>query len=346
MRWLGLDIGGANIKVADGQGYAAKYSFCLWRESDRLADKLRTVVAESPPCDRVAVTMTGELADCFATRTEGVQFILQAVQQATDGRPVRVYLVDGRFVAPAAAQTEALRAAAANWHALARFACRWVPSGCGLLIDIGSTTTDLIPLRNGRVETGCLTDTDRLLAGQLVYSGVERSPICGLVDRVPYRGRECPVMHEWFATTLDVYLLLGDINETAASRHTADGRPATKAAARVRLARMIGYPEPEFHHRDALAIARRVAQVQQERLATALRQVTSAMEEPPEVVVLSGEGEFLARRVLAQVGLNCRILSLSAQLGPAISMAAPAHAVAMLAREAHQPGTFAGAASE
>ena len=42
-----------------------------------------------------AVTMTGELADCFACRTEGVRFILDAVERAVGGRcEVRVLLVE------------------------------------------------------------------------------------------------------------------------------------------------------------------------------------------------------------------------------------------------------------
>ncbi|GIW96084.1 MAG: tetrahydromethanopterin-linked C1 transfer pathway [Pirellulaceae bacterium] len=337
MRWLGLDVGGANIKVADGQGYAARYSFALWREPELLAGKLRTALAEAPPADRIALTMTGELADCFATRSEGVCHIMDAVEQAAAGRPLRVYLVDGRFVAPAVARDEPLKAAASNWHALAQWAAHWVPEGQGLLIDIGSTTTDLVPLRDGRVDTRLVTDTERLIAGELVYTGVERSPICGLVQRLPYRGRECPVMHEWFATTLDVYLLLGEIKESPTARHTADGRPATKAAARIRLARMIGYPEPQFHHRDAVQIARHVAQAQEERLAEALRQVIARLQEPVRVVVLSGQGEFLARRVLARVGLECRVISLTAELGMSVSAAAPAHAVAVLAQRTTSP---------
>ena len=39
---------------------------------------------------------------------------------------------------------------AVNWLALATFAGRFLPTGPGLLLDIGSTTSDLVPLQDGR----------------------------------------------------------------------------------------------------------------------------------------------------------------------------------------------------
>jgi uncharacterized hydantoinase/oxoprolinase family protein len=52
-----------------------------------------------------------------------------------------------------------------------------------------------------------------------------------------------------------------------------------------------------------------------------------------EAVVLSGRGEFLARRLIERLRLKCPVISLSTELGPSISRCAPAHALAVLARE-------------
>src|SRR5688572_11644218 len=137
MHWLALDIGGANIKVADGQGYARAHHFAMWRESPRLAQQIRGAISEAPPCDHLAVTMTGELADCFATKEVGVEFSLQAVRAGSDNRHTRVYLVDGRLVSPQVALAGPQLAAASNWHALARFAGRYAEGGPALLVDVG-----------------------------------------------------------------------------------------------------------------------------------------------------------------------------------------------------------------
>lgn len=336
MKWLALDIGGANLKVADGAGYAASYAFPLWKDARLLTRELRKAIAESPSCDRLAVTMTGELADCFESKSQGVQFILQAFSDAADARHTRVYLNNGALVTPQVALSDPLRAAAANWHALARFSGRFAPSGVGLLIDVGSTTCDVIPLFNGEPQASGSTDTERLLAGELVYTGVERSPVCALLHTAPYRGQSCPVAQEVFATTRDVYLILGKIKEDEAATATADGRPATKAAARLRIARTICCDLGEFHARDAAVIAEAVAIAQRTLLGQAIEKVARRLPSPPQTIILSGHGEFLAKRVLRQLKATAAVVSLDRQLGPAVSRCAPAHALAVLAREASE----------
>ena len=90
MKWLALDIGGANLKAADGEGFAVSQPFPLWENPRQLTDALRALIALVPKADHVAVTMTGELADCFQTKAEGVLFILDALAVAADGRHTRL----------------------------------------------------------------------------------------------------------------------------------------------------------------------------------------------------------------------------------------------------------------
>lgn len=334
MHWLGMDIGGANIKLADGAGFSVAYPFAMWKDHRRLAPELRTLITEAPACDHLAVTMTGELADCFQNRDEGVKHILAAVQEAADRRHTRVYLSNGMFVTPQVALQKINLAAAANWHALARFAGRHAKKGAGLLIDIGSTTTDVVPLIDGAPAPKGLTDLDRLLNGEMVYTGVERSPVCGLILRAPYRGQQCPVAQELFATTKDVYLILGDLAEDDRNLSTADGRGSTKVLARRRLGRTICAESEQFHHRDAVVLAQAVAAAQQNLIAIAVRQVVAGMATPPSTVVLSGHGEFLAARVVESLGIKAKVVSLSKEHGKDVSRCGPAHALAVLAREA------------
>jgi probable H4MPT-linked C1 transfer pathway protein len=333
MNWLGIDIGGANLKLADGKAYAAVASFPLWRQPQQLTGALSQLLASAPTCGRLAVTMTGELADCFQTKEDGVRFILQSVRQTASGFHIQVYLTDGRLVPVDVALAEPLAAAASNWHALASFAGRYAPNGPAMLFDIGSTTCDLIPLLDGRSAASGSTDTKRLLAGELLYTGVERSPVCAVVDRVPYRGESCPLAHELFATMRDVYLFLGETPEDCDCHDTADGRPATLAAARSRLARMICADPPQFDESDAMTMASAVAQAQAEGVGRAFRQVTASMAKPPMTIVVSGHGYHLARRVLAAVDYCGKIVSLGDRLGPDLSRVAASHALAVLAGE-------------
>lgn len=336
MNYLALDIGGANIKIADGRNYAASYPFPLWLQAPKLAHQLRAIISEAPPADHLAITMTGELADCFASKADGVQHILTAVAAAADNRHTRVYLSDGRLVTTQVAAAVPQRAAASNWHALARYCGRYAEKGTALLVDVGSTTTDVIPLHDGQVVAVGTTDTTRLLAGELAYTGVERSPVCALVDRVPYRGQPCPVAQELFATTLDAYLLLDQIPERANESHTADGKPATKAAARIRLGRMVAADAEEFNHRDAIAIAEAVANAQLKRIVATIKHVVSRVG-APAAYIFSGQGEFLAIKAQEDLPTVGQVIRLSEKLDEQVSRCAPAHALAVLAREALEP---------
>ena len=334
MSWLALDIGGANLKVADGRGFAESYSFPLWRDPNGLSQQVRTIISEAPKADHLAITMTGELADCFENKAAGVRHILRMVSDGSDNRHTRVYLVDGRMVAPQVAVTLPQLAAASNWHALARFAGRFAKTGAALLVDVGSTTTDIIPLHDGQPIAKGKSDTERLLCGELFYTGVERSPACAVAHTVLYRGQQCPVAQEVFATMRDAYLLLAGLAEDPADHHTADGRPATKAAAKIRIGRIIAADSEEVNHRDAAAIAQCLADAQAAQLATAIQKVVSAMPAPPEKVILSGHGDFLAANALRVANVQAKTLSLRDELGATLSRVGPAHALAVLAREA------------
>src|SRR5262249_59450212 len=100
------------------------------------------------------------------------------------------------------------------------------------LVELGQTRIALIPLWEGEPRRKGRTDPERLKARELVYTGVRRTPVCALMDG--------DGMAEFFATTLDVYLVLGRIPEDRSDRDTADGRPATVDFAHARLARMLG----------------------------------------------------------------------------------------------------------
>ena len=339
MQWLALDIGGANIKVADGRDYAVSQPFPLWRRSEQLPQFLRRLIADSPACQRLAITMTGELADCFETKAESVKSILEAVKEAADGRHTRVYLNDGRLVTPQVASRSPELVAAANWHALACFAGRFVPQGRSISLDIGSTTTDIIPLQDGIPIARGSTDTQRLSTGELYYSGVQRNPVCGVAQTATYRGTAIPLAQEYFASIGDVYLILGELAEAPTNVETADGRPATKKNARARLSRMVCAGVDEFNHRDAVNLAQSIANYQQSQITQHVDQVVEALSGPLESIVISGMGEFMARRIALARFPNADneappIVSLKSEISLAASIAATAHALAVLAREA------------
>lgn len=339
MRVLGLDIGGANIKAATESAEAISVPFEIWRTPDRLADALQAIVQKLSAAEMLAVTMTAELADCFPTKAAGIDHVLKNVEAVAGQRPVRVWQTSGEFVSPAEARDEPRLTAAANWHALATFVGRLVPSGNALLIDIGSTTSDLIPIADGTpVPTG-RTDVERLQSSELVYCGVRRTPLCALTQHVPLGNAECAVAAELFTTTLDVYLFLGDISEDPRDLATANGQPATIAAAQDRIARLVCGDVTEISEADTRRMAEFIAAKQLHRLTEAAETVAARLSDSVVAVLTSGSGEFLARRVVAQSAAlrKAQLMSLPELFGPKVSDAACAFAVAKLAAERELP---------
>ncbi|MCI0458760.1 MAG: hypothetical protein L0Z62_17515 [Gemmataceae bacterium] len=323
---LGLDIGGANLKAAHVTGAAQLLPFELWRRPADLTVALHDLVRRCPPSAGWAVTMTGELCDCFETKEQGVNAILAAVEAVAGAIPVRIWRTDGQFVEISVARQTPPLTAASNWLALATFAGRYAPVGSAVVVDVGSTTTDVIPLENGRPVPRGRTDPERLRSRELVYMGVRRTPVCALLG--------AQVAAEWFATTLDAYLVLGYWPEDPLDRQTADGRPATRAAAQARLARMYCADSSPSNVSEIQALARAVMDRQLHLLVAAIHVVSADLPQPPTTFILAGAGEFLTRAALKHLA-NGKVsfISLADELGPDISQAACAYALAVLASE-------------
>jgi hypothetical protein len=319
---LGLDVGGANLKAATPDGRAVGVPFALWKQPDRLPAALAGLVARFPGAAELAVTMTGELCDCYETKRQGVNAILDAVEEVAAGRPVRVWGTGGEFLSVADSRANHLVVAAANWHATTTFAGRWVPTGPALMVDIGSTTTDIVPLLGGRPNPAGLTDTERLAAGELVYTGGRRTPVCALIPG--------GVAAELFATTLDVYLMLGSVAEDPSDVDTADGRPATRPFAHARLARMLGGDAETVDESAARHLAARAAEQQSKLIGDALRAVHRRCG-PFWNFIAAGSGRHVAADGLA--GLSQVWIDFGRAGCSHLGTCAPAYAVAVLAAE-------------
>ncbi len=280
---IGLDIGGANLKAATSGGQARTSPFELWKHPDQLGDALLALL-HGWPLGRLAVTMTGELCDCYETKRDGVSRILAQVGKAFPSSTIKVWSTSGRFVSTTEAMQNPIEVAAANWHALATYLARRYRNG--LMIDIGSTTSDIIALHEGKPLAEGLTDAARLESKELVYTGVKRTPICALVNE--------GVTAEFFATIQDAYLALGMTPGDPNDLTTADARPATKKFAHARLARMLGGDGETITDADTKKLASQAVDRQRSMLANAIRTVVGRFPTKLDRIICSGSGEFLA----------------------------------------------------
>lgn len=329
---LGWDIGGVNTKVARLRpplDTAALQTNCLPYEikgrPDALAATLmRAAASVGSQCEDLhAVTMTAELSQAFHTKGEGVGFILDSIGSAFPERTIYVYSVDG-FVRTDQARRAPLSVGAANWAATATLVARSTPT-C-VVIDIGTTSADLIPVVNGRVVALGRTDPERLLSGELVYTGALRTPVEAMADQVPLWGGNAGVAADGFAISGDVHLWLGELSAQDYTCAAPDGRSPTRQSAGERLARVVCADKEMLDDAAIDGIARALADAQVQRLAQALERILVRWPMISTAVV-TGLGEFIAAAVATAVGLE--VVSLTHQLGSA-SRTAPAAAVALL----------------
>jgi probable H4MPT-linked C1 transfer pathway protein len=334
---IGWDIGGVHLKAArahDGRVVdAVQIASPLRLGVDALVQAFAQAAARMGTPDCHVVTMTGELADTFESRARGVETLAALAARELKGAPVMIYAGPHGLVPPERAGAHVREVASANWHAsaaLVGLACR-----AALFADMGSTTTDLVPVIGGTVAARAYTDAERLAAGELVYTGLVRTPLMAVARRVFFGGRMMPLINENFATTADVYRALGTLPDGVDQMATADGRAKTREASCARLARMVGCDEADADAATWTALARFFAEAQIGAICDAamlvLSQNTMLAEAP---IVGSGIGEMVLREVARRltrtyVGFDT-LISVEPAARAAALQCAPAAALAVI----------------
>lgn len=304
---IGIDVGGANLKVVNDEGVHIHY--CPLWEKAPIAETLKPYVKQGETS--AAVVMSGELADCFENKLQGISFIAGEVQKAFSG--ARFYGMDAQFHEQPVPQL-----AAANWLASADY-LRERYSGA-ILLDLGSTTADIIPLGNFEGLLG-LTDLNRLQKGFLLYTGMLRTNIAAILQSVDLFGVRTPVSAEYFATSADAHLVLGHITPDEYTCDTPDRQEKTRAASLRRLARVVCADLDEIGEEGALQIARQAHERQKTAICNAVRACAGASG--AQEILVAGIGAPHFARELGGLDLN-------RELGP-VADALPAFAVREIA---------------
>jgi hypothetical protein len=300
---IGIDVGGANLKIVDDRGVHIHY--CpLWEHAPITAQLDQYV---SSPDNEAVVVMSGELADCFSNKMEGISFIVDAVKKAFP--KARFYGTDDRFHTKGVPQL-----AAANWLASASFLKDKYPGA--VLLDIGSTTADIIPLCRFADLKG-LTDLMRLQKGYLVYSGMLRGNIATLLQSVVLDGIPTLTSSEYFGISADAHLALGHITPADYTCGTPDRKEKTLDASLKRLARVVCADLDEIGKQGSLKIAAQFWETQRELICGQVRRV--AEECGTGEIIVAGIGAPLFARELDGTDLN-GILGPAAEALPAFAV--------------------------
>ncbi len=332
---IGWDVGGAHLKAArinaSGDVEAAIQVPCaLWRGLTELHHALDIAMAQLGASRSHAVTMTGEMVDLFPDRQTGVLEIARTMRQRF-GDDIRFYCGHGGFVGFDRVAERSADIASANWRATAEIVAKRIART--VFVDIGSTTTDIIAIVDHQAQCKGHDDYSRLVAGELVYCGVVRTPLMALANRVDFCGEKVPVIAEHFATTADIYRVLDELPDEVDQHPSADGAEKTKIASARRLARMIGrdLESADWNGWRDLAKAFRVAQIAK------IGEALDVVGKHQSMIVGAGIGDFLIREIAMSRGWEYRsfaqLLNLSETVSQKSTQVAPAVAVALLALE-------------
>ena len=339
---LGYDVGGANTKatlvcVKKGKVLNTKVAveyFPIWKKPEKLAEVLLNLKQKlgASSLDGVGLTMTAELSDAYQTKREGVNTILSCVLEAFPDLPIYILNTDAELVTVDAAKQEPLRVAAANWAGTGWIVSQHVKN-C-VVVDVGSTSTSIIPIVNGRVAARGKTDLDKLICGELVYTGSLRTNVTAIVQFIPIRNGVATVASELFALSGDVHLVLGNITEKDYTSETADGREKTVPESLARLARVVCADTDMLSKQEIIGMAQYICDRQIRQVAAGLGKVytyTKSMVACKVPVVVTGLGEnFLAKKAAESLGVDA-VIDLGTLLPHKAVLATPAFAVAMMA---------------
>ncbi|HID19995.1 MAG TPA: H4MPT-linked C1 transfer pathway protein [Methanophagales archaeon] len=325
--FVGIDVGGANTKVVTSEGFVDSIYAPLWKDKTILYNLLSEYKFASE-IEAVGAVMTGELCDCFETKREGVLHIKDALSTAF--REVKFFNADCAFKDSTDVDKYPLSFASTNWLASSKLISEQYEDA--IFVDVGSTTTDVIPIVGGEIKAR-QTDLERLKNGELIYSGVQRTNVAALLKSVEI-GEECSVSSELFAITADAYLVLGHITEDDYSCESPDSyafvnrdeAEKSRVSAMRRLARVVCSDLEEIGEDNAVHIATQVKRAQVDDLFASMKRIKEKYR--LEMIVSAGIGDFIVKE--AADLLNIQFISLSSRYGKRIAATFPAYSVAKL----------------
>lgn len=333
----GWDIGGAHVKAArtDTSGNLVniiQVACPLWLGLSHLKQAITSIHAQlNNDGDAAAITMTGELVDLFANRQQGVEQIIDCIQQQLLTDQIQVYASTG-WLNPAAAKIAWQDVASMNWHASAQLAAANIDNG--LFIDIGSTTCDIIPIKNKQVVTSGYSDFERQITRELLYTGTIRTPLISLAQQAPFQSQSVGLAAELFATTGDCWVLTDQLDPEQIQDNSADGQSWSKQNCAQRLARLLGTDAGMAAQAEWQQLAHWFTEQQLLHIKKACLSVLQNSDVPNKnlVIIGAGIGRFMLKPLASQLSFDYVDLHTLIQSENAImSDHAPAAAVALLA---------------
>lgn len=275
--------------------------------------------------------MTAELSDAFRTKRDGVNHILDSATQAFNTNVFSVLTIKSKLISINEAKANPFQVAGANWVATGWLVSQKVKN-C-IVIDVGSTSTSIIPIINGKIVAKGINDFEKLLAGELVYTGSLRTNIATIVNKIPIRKSQSAISAEFFSQAGDIHLILGNITEKEYSVETPDKRGKKIIDAMERLARVVCGDLELLKRFEIEEMATYIYSKQIMQIMNGLKKVSSRLniinkKEIPVIVTGIGKN-FLARKAAKKLRFK-KIIDINQIIKNNTFIASPAVGVAIM----------------
>ncbi len=241
LSFLGIDIGGAHIKLVGldekKNVIIVKYRKCyIWKDPQKLLGEIKFINSLSKNKEVVCgITMTAELCDIFSTRKSGAKTLRNKCRKI---KFKKLFYENSKKVFESIDKSNPVNFMSMNWHAAGRFIAKFLENA--ILIDLGSTTTDFICIKNNKIMNIGFDDFSRLQNGELLYTGIIRTPIFGIENSVNLNSKEFNIIPEFFSRTSDLYRVQGKIKKIFDIDEEADLSSKSINSSYRRIARSFG----------------------------------------------------------------------------------------------------------
>jgi len=237
--YVGLDIGGAHVKAVGIDQYKKInfifYEKCpLWKDFVLLEKTLYKLLKYLDSRKATfGITITAELSDCFVNRTNGAKLIYKLCKKLG----IKFYFFSSKNK-NFEKKINFSDICSMNWLATGEYIKDKINEA--VVIDFGSTTTDIIIIKNQRIVNRHFSDFDRINNCELIYTGCTRTPLFAIAKKIVVNSNEYNLIPELFSTTADLYRVNKLLNKNLDLFDSADNRSKSKLNSLKRISRNFG----------------------------------------------------------------------------------------------------------
>ncbi len=332
IEFLGIDIGGAHLKIIgldkDGIVIFAEYSSCRVWEGTKFLGKLFKDLNNLFPRKtlKCAITITAEMCDNFKDRKEGFKKIIKLCQILEFKK--YFYVNNSQIFKKKPKYSEFI---SMNWHSIGRFLENKVDNA--ILLDFGSTTTDLVCIKDNRIANEYFDDFLRINNYELKYTGFTRTPLYGITHEIKSTNNVQKIIPENFSESSDIYRVLNKLDKKNDVDKTSDNRGKTKKESLIRISRNFGFDYKILFKKKIEKICNEISSIQLYSIYEAMNKLQKKFQIKKPTIIVSGIGQDVLSDYLKKKGIKTIYLHKflrKSKLNKKASFHAPALSIALI----------------